>query len=151
MWHSSASCAVKGWARILKNAFQKSTTNAAKRRGRLRPISRSGRTSIRYNHKAVHGAVEVSSTEKAARRRRSRRRQHGEAVHKEGSTEKPFTKKAARRSLFLESIIYRLRNTLNGNRPSWSFDPGPAQPPRHGEAVHKEGSTEKPFTKKAGC
>ncbi len=28
----------------------------------------------------------------------------------------------------LESIIYRLRNTLNGNRPSWSFDPaGPAQ------------------------
>ncbi len=28
-----------------------------------------------------------------------------------------------------ESIIYRLRNTLNGNRPSWSFDPGPAQPP----------------------
>jgi hypothetical protein len=30
---------------------------------------------------------------------------------------------------FLESIIYRLRNTLNGNRPSWSFDPGPAQPP----------------------
>ncbi len=29
---------------------------------------------------------------------------------------------------FLESIIYRLRNTLNGNRPSWSFDPGPAQP-----------------------
>jgi hypothetical protein len=30
--------------------------------------------------------------------------------------------------LFLESIIYRLRNTLNGIRPSWSFDPGPAQP-----------------------
>jgi hypothetical protein len=29
---------------------------------------------------------------------------------------------------FLESIIYRLRSTLNGNRPSWSFDPGPAQP-----------------------
>ena len=28
--------------------------------------------------------------------------------------------------LFLESMIYRLRNTLNGNRPSWSFDPGPA-------------------------
>ncbi len=28
--------------------------------------------------------------------------------------------------VFLESIIYRLRNTLNGNRPSWSFDPGPA-------------------------
>ncbi len=28
--------------------------------------------------------------------------------------------------LFLESIIYRLRNTLKGNRPSWSFDPGPA-------------------------
>jgi hypothetical protein len=24
--------------------------------------------------------------------------------------------------MFLESIIYRLRNTLNGNRPSWSFD-----------------------------
>jgi hypothetical protein len=32
-------------------------------------------------------------------------------------------------NIFLESIIYRLRNTLNGNRPSWSFDPGPAQPP----------------------
>jgi hypothetical protein len=32
-------------------------------------------------------------------------------------------------AFFLESIIYRLRNTLNGNRPSWSFDPGPAQPP----------------------
>jgi hypothetical protein len=29
---------------------------------------------------------------------------------------------------FLGSIIYRLRNTLNGIRPSWSFDPGPAQP-----------------------
>jgi hypothetical protein len=24
-------------------------------------------------------------------------------------------------AFFLESIIYRLRNTLNGNRPSWSF------------------------------
>jgi transposase InsO family protein len=33
---------------------------------------------------------------------------------------------------FLGSIIYRLRNTLNGNRPSWSFDPGPAQPPGGG-------------------
>jgi hypothetical protein len=33
------------------------------------------------------------------------------------------------RWFFLESIIHRLRNTLNGNRPSWSFDPGPAQPP----------------------
>jgi hypothetical protein len=32
----------------------------------------------------------------------------------------------------LESIIYRLRNTLNGNRPSWSFDPEPAQPPSCG-------------------
>jgi hypothetical protein len=31
------------------------------------------------------------------------------------------------RHAFLESIIYRLRNTLNGNRPSWSFDPGPAR------------------------
>jgi hypothetical protein len=31
---------------------------------------------------------------------------------------------------FLESIIYRLRNALNGNRPSWSLDPGPAQPSR---------------------
>jgi hypothetical protein len=27
---------------------------------------------------------------------------------------------------FLESIIYRLTNTLHGNRPSWPFDPGPA-------------------------
>jgi hypothetical protein len=34
--------------------------------------------------------------------------------------------------IFLESIIYRLRNTLNGNRPSWSFDPEPAQPPSGG-------------------
>ena len=36
---------------------------------------------------------------------------------------------ASYKLLFLESIIYRLRNTLNGNRPSWSLDPGPAQPP----------------------
>jgi hypothetical protein len=34
---------------------------------------------------------------------------------------------ASYKLLFLESIIYRLRNTLNGNRPSWSFDPEPAQ------------------------
>ncbi len=37
---------------------------------------------------------------------------------------------AAGRGIFLESIIYRLRNTLNGNRPSWSFDPGPAPTPQ---------------------
>jgi hypothetical protein len=36
--------------------------------------------------------------------------------------------RVSRKPVFLESIIYRLRNTLNGNRPSWSFDPEPAQP-----------------------
>ncbi len=44
----------------------------------------------------------------------------------------PGHTRADPKTFFLGSIIYRLRNTLNGNRPSWSFDPGPAQPPSGG-------------------